>query len=193
MDVTTKLSAYVSVLLPTALLPLLASCGDAFTGPEPASVPEDPSYIALLLSAVQTVRLDATLARTSEGTPYILTIQGMLHPDGRASGFISLVDPDDPSRRVHYVLREWTGECEGDTPMLHLSGFGHAVPSASAGGTFTHRFSFGFDLEPRKDARSGQPVLQLTWTVSDPAGREGEYIMTEVGHAADLSDLCEAR
>jgi hypothetical protein len=176
----------------TAAAVVIGGCGDGFAGPEAAGTPEDPSYIALLLPAVQQAREAARRVHTSTGREYDFTIQQTLWANGVATGVAMFSDPYNPSRRVRYQFERGETFCENNTPAVRVQLHVYQCPSdgdpandcgkAAAGiiGTLAAQVALkdahpGVDVDAR---RGEEPTLRWEWERTDPAGREGEFFET---------------
>lgn len=116
------LVAVVGVLLATA-------CSDGDSTPTgPAT---EPSYIALLLPAVQSAREAARSQQATENPRF--HIEQRLFDGGRAVGTAFFVDTE-AGYRLHIVFHEGSIGCTDDMPFVHLLLSWHAVPAGETTG-----------------------------------------------------------
>jgi hypothetical protein len=193
----------VTALL-TAAAVVIGGCGDGSTGTGPAGTPEDPSYIALLLPAVQSAREAARRVHTSTGREYDFMIEQTLFANGDALGVAMLSDADNPSRRFHYHFKTGETACENNTPAVRLNGRLHVYlcPADDCGKAAAGMIGTLVAQVVLKDARPGvdfdasrddEPAMRWEWALGDPAGREGEYFETPVRELFFAPEICEAR
>lgn len=121
-----KIQAYVPATL-IGVLVALAGCGDAFTGPERANVPEGPAEFPLWdASVVSGIVMKASAppqtVQTSDGTRYNVLIEQTLFADGKAVGVAKLFGPDDLSTRYVYRFKTGRTACEDGIPVARLEG-----------------------------------------------------------------------
>lgn len=118
------LVAVVGVLLATA-------CSDGYRDSTPTGPGTEPSYIALLLPAVQSAREAARSQQAAESPRF--HIEQRQFEDGSAVGTALLVDAE-AGYRLHLVFHEGSIGCTDDVPFVHLLLSWHAVPAGQASG-----------------------------------------------------------
>lgn len=170
---------------------VVIGCGDGFTGPEPASAPEDPPYIGFVIPAIQWAREAARPVRTSTGADWIFGIQEMLFANGNAVGVATLSVPGNPSRRFHYGFETGETACENNTPTVRVNVRINVYQCPSDPSDCGSAAAGRISLQSGPSDRSEEPeLLRWTWDQEDPAGREGEHFVTPVQALFFAPEIC---